>query len=924
MNGYSSSPRSYFANLSTALATAVDAGVAGADEAWDRMYSSAVVPDFTNNPIWAVIPRIKTAGKPSVNFSASLTTVQSGESATLSWSSNATSCTASGAWSGSKALSGSQSVSPTATSTYTLQCAGTSGSTSRSVTVTVASPQSPTVSVSASPASITTGDSTTLSWTSSNATSCTASGAWSGSKATSGSQTVSPTSTSTYSLSCTGTGGSASGSTTVTVTSATAPSVSLSASPASIASGGISTLNWSSSNTTSCTASGAWSGSKATSGSQTVSPDSTSTYTLNCSGTGGSAISSTTVTVRAGSGGTPSLQTAFGSLSVGSDPADWLDTAEGNSLSEDDSLFKILSLDGQRVFGTTQTRTTNIHSHYVGAGSDSWSNYQYSGRMRISAASDTIGITFLSDYPNSDSYYRLRREKNTSFYLSPHGTGIGCSGTTDSRVTPTANTWYRFSIQAEDLGDRTAIRGKIWAEGSTEPAAWQIDCEDTGTRRNMGTVGVWGVVSGSDAGAKYWGDLRVEALGTSTPTDSDGDGLSDSWELIYYDDLDAISGTSDSDNDGLTAAQEQTYGTDPTLADSDGDGDSDGQEIAYGSDPLLVTDSGEDHRPAMPAIQTPPASVPLLGHVFEAGGFSDPDGGDELAESQWQIASDAQFTELLLDRTLAGRTALEVALGVLEVGGSYQIRTRQKDSTGLWSEWSPGRPFSMVNSDANDSDADGIDDRYQVHTAVDTNANGIDDKVEGMCNLADVSGTWALGFEASNGSVRCTSVMSKSELPTGLTSADFPFGMFSFGVEGLTVDTQNPATVEVSVYFPYELAADTRWYKYDPSTQQVSDFTDNVTITGNKAVLRLTDGGLGDADGVVNGRIVDPSGPVSSTSTVSPPSLTASSGGGSLGLLGLLWLLVLIGITQYRRGVTRRPCVVTGNRQLSDAIRVSR
>ncbi len=81
----------------------------------------------------------------------------------------------------------------------------------------------PTVSLSASPFSITSGTSSTLTWNSANATSCTASGVWSGTKAASGNQIVTPTTTSTYSLTCSGSGGSASASTTVNVTTVTPP-----------------------------------------------------------------------------------------------------------------------------------------------------------------------------------------------------------------------------------------------------------------------------------------------------------------------------------------------------------------------------------------------------------------------------------------------------------------------------------------------------------------------------------------------------------------------------------------------------------------------------------------------------------------------------------------------------------------------------
>ena len=91
--------------------------------------------------------------------------------------------------------------------------------TSDAITVNMNNPAYCTtaVNIAANPASITSGSSSTLTWSSTNANSCTASGGWSGTKATSGTQAVSPTATTTYTLSCTGSGGTASQSTTVTV-----------------------------------------------------------------------------------------------------------------------------------------------------------------------------------------------------------------------------------------------------------------------------------------------------------------------------------------------------------------------------------------------------------------------------------------------------------------------------------------------------------------------------------------------------------------------------------------------------------------------------------------------------------------------------------------------------------------------------------
>ena len=79
----------------------------------------------------------------------------------------------------------------------------------------------PTVSLSAAPSTVLAGGSTLLTWSSSNATACTATAAWSGAKPTSGSQTVTSIgATSTYSLTCTGSGGSTTRAVTVSVTPA--------------------------------------------------------------------------------------------------------------------------------------------------------------------------------------------------------------------------------------------------------------------------------------------------------------------------------------------------------------------------------------------------------------------------------------------------------------------------------------------------------------------------------------------------------------------------------------------------------------------------------------------------------------------------------------------------------------------------------
>ena len=159
----------------------------------------------------------------------------------------------------------------------------------------------PTVSLSG-PGVVDTNEWFTLTWTSTNADSCTKS--WMSGTSTSGSdnEKINPAGTNSYTVTCTNAGSSISVSDTVSVTATTAvvpaPTASLIASPYQIPLndlwvGDEATLTWSSTNANTCTASGAWSGTKAISGSQRVTKSSEGTYTyiITCTNIAGDSVS---------------------------------------------------------------------------------------------------------------------------------------------------------------------------------------------------------------------------------------------------------------------------------------------------------------------------------------------------------------------------------------------------------------------------------------------------------------------------------------------------------------------------------------------------------------------------------------------------------------------------------------------------------
>ena len=138
----------------------------------------------------------------------------------------------------------------------------------------------------------------TLSWTSTNAASCSSSGSWTGSQATNSSQPYSNVAAGiyTYTITCTNPAGSATDSVTVNVLSA--PTVTVGA-PAAVTAPASYTATWSSSNASSCTGSNRFSTLTGLSGSraETNLPVGTYDYTVTCTNAVGATAADTKRTV---------------------------------------------------------------------------------------------------------------------------------------------------------------------------------------------------------------------------------------------------------------------------------------------------------------------------------------------------------------------------------------------------------------------------------------------------------------------------------------------------------------------------------------------------------------------------------------------------------------------------------------------------
>ncbi|MDP1689046.1 MAG: hypothetical protein Q8L47_02860 [bacterium] len=245
---------------------------------------------------------------PTVTLTASSTSIKSGDSTLIKWSStNADYCTASGGWTGNWQPTGAVSVSPIKNTSYTITCINSLYKVSKSlyiyirgVSSTNTTSTSPIdVVITAFPQTILKGQSTKLSWGASNVSSCYGSGAWTGSKLPYDTQIVSPKTSSVYELTCAKRTEVKSSSIlvivsdtlqTTTTPNAYSPTLIFRASPTIVATKGTTVLNWQSNNANYCIAGGGWTGYKTANGSESFTINMQNNFTLTCYGSNGASV----------------------------------------------------------------------------------------------------------------------------------------------------------------------------------------------------------------------------------------------------------------------------------------------------------------------------------------------------------------------------------------------------------------------------------------------------------------------------------------------------------------------------------------------------------------------------------------------------------------------------------------------------------
>jgi hypothetical protein len=357
-----------------------------------------------------------------------------------------------------------------------------------------------------------------------------------------------------------------------------------------------------------------------------------------------------------------------------------------------------------------------------------------------------------------------------------------------------------------------------------------------------------------------WLDTDGDGIGNNADEDDDDDGMPDAWEIEFELNPLVDDATEDPDGDGISNLEEYLGGTDPHLHVNNQPPDQ----------PLLLLPEDTESVNLTPVLQTDL--------------FSDPDANDTHARSRWQIFREQDDVCVLDIISPSSLTALDIPKLILTEDTLYRWRVKFYDNHGSPSEWSEFFTFTTITT-GRDSDENGIPDHQEVNETIDLDKDGLADAQQSTIkSLKSEEGSGKIGvsFKGSPSVLAIESVESEhSSAVSGIEGKpdEMPYGLVHFRL--ILKRPGNQAMV--TIYFSEKIPAKATWYKLDAINAEWQDFSDYAEIDQDRrsVTLILEDGGVGDADGIANGIIVDPSG--LGMVAADTAATEASSGGGGGG-----------------------------------------
>ena len=359
-------------------------------------------------------------------------------------------------------------------------------------------------------------------------------------------------------------------------------------------------------------------------------------------------------------------------------------------------------------------------------------------------------------------------------------------------------------------------------------------------------------------------DTDGDGIPNSSDTDDDNDGMPDVWEIEYGLNPLVNDAVEDSDADGIINIDEYEEGTDPL-----------DQDYAKKAIALSPTD-GASNVSLSPILQTVeyPQTQPYTAPAH--------------MQTQWQISTSSGFntSDIVFDVTCnANLEEIQIPDFTLESNQTYYWRARFYDAENIGVIWSDVSEFHTTS--ASPLDSDGIYNGQAVEDGtVDLDGSpGLDTFNDTYKAVDSAVGGGIIGIRVSSGAIEALQAIDPADINDNLNKPeDMELGLIQFKLTG-PVGFQP----EVTLYFSQDLPTNATWYKYDcingwANASNISDITGTREIT-----LTLEDGGIGDADGVANGVIIDPSGFGTEDSGAPPAAAASASGGGGGCFIGSLF-----------------------------------
>jgi len=218
--------------------------------------------------------------------------------------------------------------------------------------------------------------------------------------------------------------------------------------------------------------------------------------------------------------------------------------------------------------------------------------------------------------------------------------------------------------------------------------------------------------------------------------------------------------------------------------------------------------------------------------------------------TEWQISRNADFTTLVMDigTTLDNLTEYPVPPLVLEPSTIYFWRVKQTADNDKQSDWSEIWEFTTVDQ-PDEMGADGV-----LYIKPEGSTESSDEEISIKKSVGDSN----VKIKSIRVSAGVTAQTVKELDPAAIDDtadrpASFPLGLLSFRLL-----VEPGASAEVDISFTGPVPDDAAWYIYD-TNEGWHIFNDAVFSRNRRTVsLNFVDGGPGDADGVINGIIVNP------------------------------------------------------------------